>query len=30
VLQKAGLRDVGWGRYYERRLRLFAQERGAR
>jgi RimJ/RimL family protein N-acetyltransferase len=24
VLQKAGLRDAGWGRYYERDLRLFA------
>ncbi len=24
VLQKAGLADEGWGRYYERRLRLFA------
>jgi RimJ/RimL family protein N-acetyltransferase len=30
VLQKAGLRDVGWGRYYDRRLRLFALERDAR
>ena len=27
VLQKAGLEDVGWGHYYDRRLRLFAQER---
>ncbi|MEO5766218.1 MAG: GNAT family N-acetyltransferase [Casimicrobiaceae bacterium] len=27
VLLKAGLRDVGWGRYYGRRLRLFAAER---
>ncbi len=27
VLQKAGLEDVGWGRYYDRRLRLFAAER---
>ena len=26
VLQKAGLRDAGWGRYYERDLRLFAAE----
>jgi RimJ/RimL family protein N-acetyltransferase len=26
VLQKAGLRDVGWGRYYERDLRLFVAE----
>lgn len=24
VLTKAGLADVGWGRYYDRRLRLFA------
>jgi RimJ/RimL family protein N-acetyltransferase len=23
VLQKAGLRDAGWGRYYDRDLRLF-------
>ena len=30
VLQKAGLEDVGWGRYYDRRLRLFAAERDAR
>ena len=30
VLQKAGLEDAGWGRYYDRRLRLFAAERGAR
>ena len=30
VLQKAGLEDVGWGRYYDRRLRLFAAERNAR
>jgi RimJ/RimL family protein N-acetyltransferase len=29
VLQKAGLRDRGWGRYYDRRLRLFAAERGS-
>ena len=28
VLMKAGLSDVGWGRYYDRRLRLFAAERG--
>jgi RimJ/RimL family protein N-acetyltransferase len=27
VLQKAGLRDAGWGRYYERRLRVFVAER---
>jgi RimJ/RimL family protein N-acetyltransferase len=26
VLQKAGLRDAGWGRYYERDLRLFVAE----
>ena len=30
VLQKAGLRDEGWGRYYDRRLRLFALERDTR
>ena len=24
VLMKAGMNDLGWGRYYERRLRLFA------
>lgn len=30
VLMKAGLEDVGWGRYYDRRLRLFAAERIAR
>jgi RimJ/RimL family protein N-acetyltransferase len=30
VLQKAGLSDEGWGRYYERRLRLFALGRDAR
>jgi len=24
VLMKAGMKDLGWGRYYERRLRLFA------
>ena len=30
VLQKAGLEDVGWGRYYDRRLRLFAAERRLR
>jgi len=29
VLQKAGLRDLGWGNYYATRLRLFACERGA-
>jgi hypothetical protein len=28
VLMKAGLADQGWGRYYGRRLRLFASERG--
>jgi RimJ/RimL family protein N-acetyltransferase len=27
VLMKAGLTDQGWGRYYDRRLRLFAAER---
>jgi ribosomal-protein-alanine N-acetyltransferase len=27
VLQKAGLRDAGWGRYYDRDLRLFVAER---
>ena len=27
VLQKAGLEDVGWGRYYDRRLRLFTKVR---
>ena len=27
VLMKAGLDDQGWGRYYNRRLRLFAAER---
>jgi len=26
VLQKAGLRDAGWGRYYERDLRLFVAD----
>ena len=26
VLMKAGLADVGWGHYYDRRLRLFAAE----
>ena len=29
VLMKAGLTDQGWGRYYDRRLRLFAAERDA-
>jgi [ribosomal protein S5]-alanine N-acetyltransferase len=29
VLMKAGLADVGWGNYYDRRLRLFAAERNA-
>jgi len=28
VLQKAGLRDRGFGHYYDRRLRLFVAERG--
>jgi RimJ/RimL family protein N-acetyltransferase len=27
VLQKAGLADAGWGRYYNRRLRLFVADR---
>lgn len=27
VLMKAGLADIGWGRYYNTRLRLFAAER---
>jgi RimJ/RimL family protein N-acetyltransferase len=27
VLLKAGLRDQGWGRYYDQDLRLFAIER---
>ena len=27
VLQKAGLEDVGWGRYYDRPLRLFTRVR---
>ncbi len=27
VLMKAGLDDVGWGHYYNKRLRLFAAER---
>ena len=27
VLMKAGLADRGWGRYYDRRLRLFAIDR---
>jgi RimJ/RimL family protein N-acetyltransferase len=26
VLMKAGLADIGWGRYYDRRLRLFAAD----
>lgn len=30
VLMKAGLADIGWGRYYDRRLRLFAAERTTR
>jgi hypothetical protein len=30
VLQKAGLRDVGWGRYYGRDLRLFVAEAARR
>lgn len=29
VLMKAGLVDIGWGRYYDLRLRLFAAERDA-
>ena len=28
VLQNAGLEDEGWGRYYDRPLRLFAAKRG--
>ena len=27
VLQKAGLKDAGWGRYYDRDLRVFAADR---
>jgi RimJ/RimL family protein N-acetyltransferase len=27
VLMKAGLEDIGWGHYYDKRLRLFAAER---
>lgn len=27
VLRKSGLADCGWGRYYDKRLRLFAAER---
>jgi ribosomal-protein-alanine N-acetyltransferase len=27
VLQKAGLRDAGWGHYYDRDLRVFVAER---
>ena len=30
VLIKAGLEDVGWGHYYDQRLRLFAAERSPR
>jgi [ribosomal protein S5]-alanine N-acetyltransferase len=30
VLQNAGLRDAGWGRYYDRDLRLFVAERAPR
>ena len=30
VLQKSGLRDAGWGRYYNRRLRLFIAESSQR
>ncbi len=30
VLMKAGLADEGWGRYYDRRLRLFAATNPAR
>ena len=29
VLMKAGLEDIGWGHYYDRRLRLFAAERAS-
>ena len=29
VLQKVGLRDAGWGHYYERYLRVFVAERRA-
>ena len=29
VLLKSGLADAGWGRYYGRRLRLFAQDRAS-
>jgi RimJ/RimL family protein N-acetyltransferase len=29
VLQKAGLADAGWGRYYDRRLRLFESVRNS-
>jgi RimJ/RimL family protein N-acetyltransferase len=28
VLMKSGLRDVGWGDYYAKRLRLFAIDKG--
>ena len=30
VLMKAGLEDRGWGRYYDRRLRLFAADNPSR
>ena len=30
VLRKAGLKDRGYGRYYDKRLRLFVAERSAR
>ncbi len=30
VLRKSGLRDSGWGRYYNRRLRLFVAESSRR
>ena len=30
VLQKAGMRDAGWGRYYDRDLRLFVAESAPR
>ena len=30
VLQKVGMRDAGWGRYYDRDLRLFVAERPPR
>lgn len=30
VLQKAGMRDAGWGHYYDRELRLFVAESARR